>query len=315
MAEKTIFSTIKRRIDKLIYRFKNFGFLVPFFDYLYEITQSKLINIIKHKIIANYLKTKYAAFVSERRNNTNIPPQGDIPKQIWISWWNGIDMMPPLVSACYQSTLRYSNGYKVNLVTKYNYKDYITIPDCIIKKIENESLSLTHFSEIIRTALLYNHGGLWLDATWLITSPIEIQDLPFFTIRTFYNSPRNIANGRWQCNIIGSVQKYHLFGFLFDFLVNYWSSHKYLLTYHLFDYAINLAYESFPSVKKSFDIIKPMNKNDFIVNNLKNGFDLPSYENAVKDTIFHKLSYKRVGSDTLPGNKLTYYGYILNMYL
>ena len=314
MQANNIFSKIIRRANKLIYRFIRFGVSVTFFDYLFEITQSDKISKIKHKIVVNYLKRKYSFFVSERLEKVNIPPQGKIPKQIWVCWWNGIDMMPPLVKTCYESILRYSNGYQVTLITKYNYTDYFTVPDYIIEKINNGTLHLTQFSEIVRLALLYNHGGLWLDATYLITNPIEIQEIPFFTIRTYYDAPKHIANGRWQGNCIGGVPKYYFFCFLLDFLVEYWRDYNYLLTYHLYDYAINLTYDSFPSVKASFDNINPINKNDFLVDNLINEYDGSLYEKAVKDTIFHKLSWKRVGPTRLSEDKLTFYGYILSKF-
>ena len=307
----------KRRTIKLIYRFIHFGFLVTFFDYLYEITRINIINEKKHKIIVSWILNKYHCFISDftKNNNLNLQQQNKIPKYIWICWWDGMDMMPPLVKACYNSVLTYAKDFNVILITKDNYNDYTSIPVHILEKIDTKKLTLTHFSDILRTALLYTHGGLWLDATFLVTEPVNLGDHFFFTIRKDNYGLRHIAKGRWQGNCIAGVPNFFYFKFVFDLLCEYWKEYDYLLTYHIYDYFINLAYDSFPEVKSAFDSINKTNKNDIIVNNLNNKFDQNIFNEAIDNTVFHKLNWKKKCSIKTYDDILTFYGYILNTYL
>lgn len=245
--------------------------------------------------------------------NRNSLPRGEIPKQIWLCWWDGIDMMPPIVRACYNSVIRYSNDFKVTVITKYNYVDYIFIPEYVMKKVNNGKMTLTHFSNIVRMALLYNHGGFWLDATFLVTNTIILDNNFFFTIRRNSNW-KHVANGRWTGCCIAGVPNYFLFKFIYEFLCEYWKKYNRLITYHLYDYSINLAYESFPEIKMVFDSICPNNINNTLVNYLKDKYDPVILENIVKDTIFHKLTWKHNCQTVTANNKLTLYGHILEHY-
>ena len=305
---------IIKQCIKAFYRMSHFGFLVTFFDYFFEITKSYKINQVKHNAISRWLQKRFKNFIREHYEDANTSPQGDIPKQIWICWWDGVENMPPIVKACYNSVVRNAIDFKITLITKYNYTDYLSIPDYIMEKVNNGKMTLTHFSNIVRVALLYNYGGLWLDATYLITSTLKIDSISFFTIRTINYDGRNIAKGRWQGNCIASAPNFHLFRFIYEFLLGYWKNYNYLITYHLYDYSLNLAYESFPSVKDLFNSIGTINKNDILTDHLKEEYDPIIYNEALNNTTFHKLSWKRVGETKTSDNKLTFYGFILKEY-
>lgn len=53
---------------------------------------------------------------------------------IWTCWWQGENAMPDIVKACYNAMHRFSDGHPVILITEKNYKDYVNIPDYIIRK-------------------------------------------------------------------------------------------------------------------------------------------------------------------------------------
>ena len=55
-------------------------------------------------------------------------------------------------------------------ITEKNYKDYVNMPDYIIRKQQSGEIDLTHFSDILRMMLLARHGGIWMDSTLLIPS-------------------------------------------------------------------------------------------------------------------------------------------------
>ena len=88
--------------------------------------------------------------------------------QIWACWWQGENAMPDIVKACYNAMHRFSDGHPVILITEKNYKDYVNMPDYIIRKQQSGEIDLTHFSDILRMMLLAQHGGIWMDSTLLI---------------------------------------------------------------------------------------------------------------------------------------------------
>lgn len=87
-----------------------------------------------------------------------------IPKTIWVFWWQGELAMPPVIKECYKSILRNCNGRTVVLLDQNNFKDYITLPDYILRKFYEGVISKTHFSDILRVGLLKEYGGMWIDA-------------------------------------------------------------------------------------------------------------------------------------------------------
>ena len=66
------------------------------------------------------------------------------PKVIWWCWLQGIEAAPPIVRACYNSLVQDEwfkvNGYKVNVIDAENWKEYIELPDYIVKKWENKRI-------------------------------------------------------------------------------------------------------------------------------------------------------------------------------
>ena len=50
--------------------------------------------------------------------------------------------------------------------------DYVTFTDEIINKFNSGKIDYTHMSDILRAELLYRYGGMWIDATYLVTQKI-----------------------------------------------------------------------------------------------------------------------------------------------
>lgn len=65
--------------------------------------------------------------------------------------------------------------------------EYVEFPQWLIDKVEDGRVTLTTFSDVIRAALLYKYGGIWLDSTILLTEalPTAFWDYDIFTIREF----------------------------------------------------------------------------------------------------------------------------------
>ena len=103
------------------------------------------------------------------------------PERAFTIWYQGEKQAPPLVQACFRSMRRHLKQELVILDEKTLF-DWISLPDYIVRKWKEGKIPHTQFSDICRVELLYRHGGVWLDATDYVTSPIPeyIMDEDFF---------------------------------------------------------------------------------------------------------------------------------------
>lgn len=125
-----------------------------------------------------YLVDKYVRREGETKQSMPI---------VWTMWWQGEEQMPPIVKACIRSIQRHvSKNVKVVILTMDNFSGYVTIPDYILDKVEKKFITLTHLSDIIRMALLAEHGGMWLDSTLFVTKdiPDDMVTRGFFSTST-----------------------------------------------------------------------------------------------------------------------------------
>ncbi len=105
----------------------------------------------------------------------------DEPERAFTIWFQGEDNAPALVKACFRSMRRHLKQELVVLDEKTLF-DWITLPDFIVRKWREGKIPHAHFSDICRVELLYEHGGLWFDATDFVTAPVPqyIMDEDFF---------------------------------------------------------------------------------------------------------------------------------------
>lgn len=90
-----------------------------------------------------------------------------IPKDIYI-YWDKIDQ-PEIVKICINSIKKYCSDYNIHVLNNLTYKNYIKKKEpSIIKKYRIQSKS-----DWIRTVLLKENGGIWMDASIILTENID----------------------------------------------------------------------------------------------------------------------------------------------
>ena len=108
---------------------------------------------------------------------------------IWQYWAQGYDSVPDVISNCLKSVDEFAKGYIIVRLTDENLVDYIDLPPFVKEK--RNVYSRAFFSDLLRLILLRTYGGIWLDATILLTGPIpeELANQPFFVYRRDPNEP------------------------------------------------------------------------------------------------------------------------------
>lgn len=310
----------------LLFPFLRLGFMRPYFA------------MKKHKAILMYLSRRYSGVLNNYRNSV-VPSESntiDPASTIWVSWWDGEEAMPDLVKVCYKTLRQHAGIHPVQLITKYNFKDYISIPDYILEKVDKKVMTVTHFSNMLRANLLYEYGGIWMDATILVLKDIALEDLPFYTLKApakksvsvtlsrfagIFDTSKPFHNkaippvSRWSGFLFAGIKNSPVFAYMRDILYAYWKDHNDQIDYLLYDYTIALGYDNISLMKKLIDDVPCSEAEKFVLeSNLNTEY---SEENFARYylTPFHKLTWKKGFSQYTKDSKLTIYGYLLNTFL
>ena len=282
--------------------------LMPIIVYLPDKFSSRL-QIIKHKKVLHYLNIKYNTNIIEEK--TNDAEEKSIKKlPIWVCWLQGEDKMPEVPKICYELIKKNSNEHPVILITLDNYKDYINIPDYILKKYENKEIKDAHFSDIIRTTLLADIGGCWIDSTVLLTNKLddEIFDYPFFSIK-FKPSNFYITENKWSNFFLVCQKNSLLFKYTKNFLYNYIKNERKFIDYFLMDYIMYLGYINSSEIQKQIDNIFLNNENVHELEKIINQpYQIKLYKELTKNTSIFKLSWKSIKNEYSQDKELTYWG-------
>lgn len=198
----------------------------------------------KHRIILDYLQKKYDSYLPQILNCPKCEDPSKLP--IWILWWQGVELMPPLVKLCYESVKSQANTHPVYLLDKHNYFEYVNLPDFIMEKLENGFIKMANLSDIIRLKLLYDRGGFWMDATLFANSPISTDDCnPYFnSIRMSPAVKGTISDYRWASFYLFAYPHANTMKFFLDVMLAYFrDDHKRIIDYLLIDYTFQMLYE------------------------------------------------------------------------
>lgn len=302
---------IKKIITKFINLTRDYNLVTTIKLFLYKLfDEENYTNFVKKILIneSNDVLKNYSKLDIIYKNDIKYK---DAP--IWVFWWQGYDNMPQLVLKCYESIINNCNNHDVNLITKNNYDDYVDIPNYIIEKLNNGTISITHFSDVLRVTLLNKYGGCWIDATVYVSSqiPEEVFNYPIYSRKisesTVYNG-KNISKGRWSTYLLAGYKGCILFKWLENYFFNYWKYHDTVIDYALFDYVIAIGVENILPIKNLILDI-PVNNLQIheLQNKLNDEFVEEDYIKMCSDTVFHKLSWK-FNYIAFKDNRKTYFG-------
>lgn len=226
-----------------------------------------------------------------------LAPAGIHERIIWICWFQGAENAPPLVKRCIESVQQQANGAKVVLLTDENIADFIELPAHIRQKYTQGRISKAHYSDIVRCALLYQYGGIWMDATLFVTRPLpdHFFTLPFSSLRFEPDADaRPIGKGYWTAYMLAATQHNATVKFVRDSFYHYWLHHDSLIEYFLIDYAFLYAWTQHAAFRRETEA-QPVTGNQRYL--IRRFINQPLGEEAVRalrqdETGIYKLSHK-----------------------
>lgn len=245
--------------------------------------------------------TKTVKSLQEISPHPNPPPikggdnacnvQKDEPQIIWQYWESKDGSIPPLVQACLNSVDKFKGNRTRIILTYDKLKDYIDLPQKIYELKENGKMNLAHFVDIVRTALLIQYGGIWIDSTVLLTE--ELPDFVESDLFFFQNDEKVDLDGLCGTNyfIVAKPDNKILKQTLASMLA-YWKENRFLVNYFTHMHIITMVARRNKDewAKIPFFSFYPVQR---LQTELLNQFDEKRWTQLKKTTPIHKLTHKR----------------------
>lgn len=276
--------------------------------------------------VATYWHHIIEAYSNDEIEKYNIQPKKDLKnkKIIWQYWAQGVENAKDTAKLCFASVDKYKGDYEVIRITDENIDEYLELPAFIKEKRRNPEFRPVFFSDLLRVALINVYGGIWLDASILMTDdiPTKYEEYDFFMFsrdtdsankdwgkgdQHFYFSWREEFKVKHLSSIIYGHKKSELSSVILDLLLFFWKNEEKIPHYFFFQIMINELKDmnvinfNFPAEDDTLPHLlqTKMNKK----------FKQEEYESIVSQASLHKLSlHEELKENDILGN-LTYYGF------
>lgn len=277
-----------------------------------------LIKKVKHSLLSNSeiyrriiyktLKDRYPAYEFTPTLFTEYSNQ-TISNKVWLLWLQGIDNAPELVKVCHHNIVKNLPNKDIIILDNDNLSKYVELPDFIYEKYKKGVISAAHFSDIIRTACIVKHGGLWLDSTVLITAPIPGR---FFNedILFLQNDKKQIIKcSSWF--IYSKYPNHPIFSIVKLILEKYWLENDKIIHYFMYHLILSGVIDTLFSDEWQRMLRVMNNDSHKLQTMLSRKFNEQDFYNILSSTSIHKLTYKV--SEKVKLDKSSVYSYILNL--
>ncbi|ELY4517946.1 capsular polysaccharide synthesis protein [Cronobacter muytjensii] len=271
---------------------------------------------------AAHFEAKKKATIFSVIDSLNVQPEpvATVPQArsriIWICWFQGLDQAPELVKRCIESVKQHTPDASTIVLTDDNIPQYLTLPDHITAKYQAGLISKAQYSDIVRCSLLYQYGGIWMDATVFMTRPLpeSFYENAFSSLR-FDGVGREsaLSQGYWTAYFLAAQKGNSLVKFVRDILYRYWQYHDDLIEYFLIDYSFLYAREKVPAFREWMDAQPVTGNHRFLIRQFINAASTQTALETLKhDPVgIYKLSHKEKYRLTDNGES-TLYSAILN---
>lgn len=273
-----------------------------------KIRQKKILK--QHKKVADFWHPIINSYFDGNIEKYNLLPKKKFAdkKIIWQYWGQGIEGndLPEIVRICFESVDRHKGDYTVIRLSDSTISEYIDLPDFVWEKRNNQSFTRTFFSDLLRVALLSAYGGVWLDATILLTDklPRKYAEMDYFM---FQRSDEELHKRYWEnvyayyfswhpqfkvkmlSSILFAKKESAIVAVLLDLMLYYWKTQDQLFDYFVFQILYNelitgkLSQQNCPIINDCIPHI--------IQTKINGTYDYASFEDAMNLTPMHKMAY------------------------
>lgn len=208
----------------------------------------------KHGRVAKFWQPLIADYFDGKiESNTLTPQQKVTGKIIWQYWGQQTDNapLPSVVQRCFDSIDKHKGDYQVIRLNDKTVHDYINFPSYVWKNNGTPKFSRVFLSDLLRLALLHVYGGVWIDATVLLTEPLpeKFSNLDYFVFqrsdeepnKSFWAGPHTSYwswDPRYRVKMLNSIifaQKDSVMvSTMLDLILHYWKTQDKVINYFFF---------------------------------------------------------------------------------
>ena len=306
--------TLREKIIRYCQIVKYYGVKRTVAYYLAQQSETKFYDCHKKILLDFVLKLRKEAQIDESSNEIE-EVDTEFPKIIWTMWQQGEAQIPETVKASLKTIKDFAkrNGCELHLLTDENLADFINIPKDITEKYKKNELTAAHYSDIIRFSLLYQYGGIWMDAT-LFVSPyatVEMFEGDFFSL----NHPptygeqmeRTIGDFKWSGFFLAGQKGKKHFKHIRDLYIYYVRKYPIFIHYLMMDYFILSEYEcndEFSILVDRLPVLESAEKLWFLRDHANDIFDDTEWNDVLKTTPIMKTTYKINEKEIIPNSYL-----------
>ena len=264
-------------------------------------------ELINHYFYYSYLKKKYKKWIQQQNPDLSFHTPNNT-KIVWWCWFQGEENAPLICKQCLASIRKYLPDYEIKVITDENMFSYINVPSYIEKKYKEGLITKTHFSDILRTCLLAEYGGVWIDSTVLLTDKInDLIQTPLFYFKNYDRGNSAIIASSW---FLSAAKAHPIINILKEFLFLYWKNNNYLIHYYLFHLLLTLINETFPTYNDNIPTFSNI-PTHILQREQYELYNPKRFEQIEKISRVHKLNRRvDISTDAIKGTNLEY---ILNI--
>ncbi|MFD1574963.1 capsular polysaccharide synthesis protein [Agromyces cerinus subsp. nitratus] len=230
------------------------------------------------------------------------PMSADEHPPVFTYWHQGFREAPALVRRCHESMKQHTAPGRLHELDASNVSFYSHLPAQVIRDV---GTNYTHLSDLIRLDVLSRFGGVWLDATCLLTGD-AINSEPSLTRQEFfvfnYSGPRI---GTW---FMASRPGAYSTVMLREALLLWWERERRLLDYFQLHYTHEMLYWFDERFAAEWDASEHRHPRAALA--VQGALHAPNhgglFERLLTDSWVHKLTYKhdiaRAGVDSIAGS-------------
>lgn len=214
-------------------------------------------NIIvsrRHARVAKFWKTQIDSFFYGKINRIQLHQKKKFCKSVIWQYWNDdlpFEQLPAVVQRGFQSVDKYKGDFEVIRLNNNNVSEYLELPSYVWNGSGESKFSVVFFSDLLRLALLHTYGGVWLDATVLLSKPIneEYMKLDHFVFqrdadepnKTFWLGPHSTYwswGSGYRVKMLNSIifakKESALIQTMLSLMLHYWKTQEKIINYFFF---------------------------------------------------------------------------------
>jgi tetratricopeptide (TPR) repeat protein len=252
------------------------------------------------------MRRSYVHFVHEHlqeireRTAAGAGERSMLPSRIWVYWGQGFDKAPPIVRRCHEELMRHHTEDEVVLLDDAGFGDYVEIPNVARRRTSRDR---TKFSDVLRLELLSRHGGVWLDATCLVSRRLfdvlpELLPSGFFAFR---RRPALIAS--W---FLASEPRHPLVTLAREAQYVYWEHFRRPLDYYVLHHLVESLYHVADEARECLDAtpLRSARPGSLVARAGNEPYDPERYAELLTGCFVHKLTHKLPQGQAKPGSML-----------